>query len=79
MAAGRPIKTSLTVAPDLYARWHAAAALRGIDKNAFLCEALKEACRHVVVIDRSRKAPADPAGPGDLSARVTSARDDGAV
>lgn len=56
------VKASLTVGVDLHARWAAAAALRGLDRNAFAVEALTEAVRGIVIIDR-RKSPGrlDPA------------------
>jgi uncharacterized protein (DUF1778 family) len=63
-AKDRTVKTSVTVDGSLHARWSAAAALRGQDRNAFAVEAIREAVRHIVLIDRSRK-PAeadDPSG-----------------
>ncbi len=53
-AVRRSVKTSLTVDADLHARWSAAASLRGLDRNAFAAEALRIACKHIVIHDRSR-------------------------
>jgi hypothetical protein len=42
------------VGVELHARWSAAAALRGIDRSAFAAEAIAEACRGVIVVDRRK-------------------------
>jgi hypothetical protein len=49
------VKASILVGVELHARWAAAAALRGMDRSAFAVEAIAEACRGVVIVDR-RKA-----------------------
>ena len=56
--ASKSIKTSLTVATDLHARWSAAASLRGISNNAFAVEVLTDALRGLLLIDR-RKSSGD--------------------
>lgn len=42
----------------------AAASLRGVDRSAFAVEALRAACKGIIVIDKSRK-PADEVVPSD--------------
>lgn len=46
-----------------YAKVSAAAALAGVDKSAFMSQAISAAVRQFVIIDRSKK----PAGEADLS------------
>jgi hypothetical protein len=48
------VKASLLVDVETHARWSAAASLRGMDRNAFAVEALKEALRGIVVVDRRK-------------------------
>lgn len=55
----RTVKASLTVGVDLHARWAAAAALRGMDRNAFAVAALTEALRGIHIIDRRAKPDGD--------------------
>ena len=52
----KTVKASLTVDVDLHARWAAAAALRGMDRNAFAVECLRDGLKGIVVIDRKRSA-----------------------
>ena len=59
------VRASIVIDVALYARWGAAAALRRIDRSAFAVEALAEACRGVLVIDRRK-----PAGQVKLSDRL---------
>jgi hypothetical protein len=53
-----------------YARVSAAAALAGVDKSAFMSQAISAAVRGLVIIDRSRNRSdeADPAGEEDRPA-----------
>lgn len=53
-AISAQVKSSLTVGRDLHSRWQAAASLRGMTANALAVEALTEALRGIVVVDRSR-------------------------
>jgi hypothetical protein len=48
------VKASILVGVELHARWAAAAALRGMDRSAFAVEAIAEACRGIVVVDRRK-------------------------
>ncbi len=57
------VKASILVDVETHARWAAAAALRGMDRNAFAVEALKEALRGIVVVDRRK--PTDRSGHSD--------------
>lgn len=50
------VKASLLVDVETHARWSAAAALRGMDRNAFAVEALKEALRGIIVVDRRKSS-----------------------
>ena len=54
--SGKSVKASILVDVELHARWAAAAALRGMDRSAFAVEALKEACKGIIVVDRRRTA-----------------------
>jgi hypothetical protein len=54
--SGRVVKASVLVGVELHARWSAAAALRGIDRSAFAAEAIAEACRGIIVVDRRKGA-----------------------
>lgn len=58
------VRASLTVGVDLHARWSAAASLRGMDRNAFAVEALTEALKGLVIIDRRGKSDAGADLPG---------------
>lgn len=51
----RTVKTSLVLGVELHTKLAAAAAMRGLDKNAVVVEALTEALGGIVVFDR-RKA-----------------------
>jgi hypothetical protein len=64
------VKASILVDVELHARWSAAASLRGMDRSAFAVEALRTACKGIVVIDRSRsgKDHVDPSGEVDRPA-----------
>jgi hypothetical protein len=62
--AGKSVKASLLVDVELHARWAAAAALRGMDRNAFAVEALTAALKGIHIIDRRKQS-----GPVDLSHR----------
>jgi hypothetical protein len=53
------VKSSLHVSRELHSRWQAAASIRGMTANAFAVEALTEALRGIVVIDRNRAKPDD--------------------
>lgn len=53
---GKGVKASILVDARTHALWAAAAALRGMDRSAFAVEAIKDACRGLVLVDR-RKAP----------------------
>jgi hypothetical protein len=48
------VKASLVVCRDLHTRWHAAASLSGMTANAFAVEALTEACKGIVIVDRRK-------------------------
>jgi hypothetical protein len=48
------VKASILVGVELHARWAAAAALAGKDRSAFAVDAIAEACRGVVVVDRRK-------------------------
>lgn len=50
----RTVKASLLCDVETHARWSAAASLRGMTNNAFALEALKEALRGLVIIDRRK-------------------------
>jgi hypothetical protein len=50
------VKASLIVSRDLHSRWHAAACLRGVTANAIAVEALTEALRGIIVVDRRKTA-----------------------
>ena len=52
--SGKTVKASILVGVELHARWAAAAALRGMDRSAFAVEAITEACRGLVLIDRRK-------------------------
>lgn len=52
----RTVKSSLLVDAELHARWSAAASLRGTSNNAFAVEALTEALKGLVIIDRRKSA-----------------------
>ena len=54
--AHRTVKTSLIVGVDLHARWAAAAALRGMDRNAYAVEVLAESLKGLVIMDRRKSA-----------------------
>jgi hypothetical protein len=54
--SGKTVKASVLVGVELHARWSAAAALRGIDRSAFAAEAIAEACRGIIVVDRRKAA-----------------------
>ena len=68
--ARKPVKASILVDVELHARWSAAASLRGMDRSAFAVEALRSACKGIIVIDKSRKPAddADPSGEEDRTA-----------
>lgn len=51
---GRSVKASIQVDARTHALWAAAAALRGMDRSAFAVEAIKEACRGLVIVDRRK-------------------------
>lgn len=53
--SGKTIKTSVVVGADLFSRWAAASALKGISRNAYLAEALENATKSIVLFDRARK------------------------
>jgi hypothetical protein len=53
-AVSASVKSSIVVGRDLHTRWHAAASMRGMTANALAVEALTEAVRGIVVIDRNR-------------------------
>jgi hypothetical protein len=62
----KTVKASLSVGVDLHARWAAAAALRGMDRNAFAVEALESALKGLVIVSRGNFAGAvDPSGEED--------------
>jgi hypothetical protein len=69
-SARKHVKASILVDVELHARWSAAAALRGMDRSAFAVEALRAACKGIIVIDKSRKHAdeADPSAPDDRQA-----------
>lgn len=69
-SARKSVKASILVDVELHARWSAAAALRGMDRSAFAVEALRAACKGIIVIDKSRKHAdeADPSGEEDRTA-----------
>lgn len=50
----KTVKASITIDVGLHARWAAAAALRGMDRSAFAVEAIAEAVRGIVVVDRRK-------------------------
>jgi hypothetical protein len=63
-SARKSVKASILVDVELHARWSAAASLRGMDRSAFCVEALRAACKGIIVIDKSRK-PAGEVDPPD--------------
>jgi hypothetical protein len=63
------VKASVLVDVELHARWSAAAALRGIDRSAFAAEAIREACRGIVVVDRRKSV--DRSGNSDRPSLAT--------
>ncbi len=66
--AGRSVKASLLVDVETHARWAAAASLRGMTNNAFAVEALKEALRGIIVVDRRKTAGPDSEKVSDVTA-----------
>lgn len=52
--SGRYVKASILVDVELHARWAAAAALRSMDRSAFAVEAIREACKGIVLVDRRK-------------------------
>jgi hypothetical protein len=58
------VKSSIVVSRDTHTRWQAAASIRGMTANAFAVEALTEALRGIVVIDRNRVEKSYRQGPG---------------
>ena len=68
--SSRSVKASILVGVELHARWAAAAALRGMDRSAFAVEAIAEACRGVIVVDRTKSSGRvkgeDRQGPGGV-------------
>ncbi len=48
------VKSSIVVSRDTHTRWQAAASIRGMTANAFAVEALTEALRGILVIDRTK-------------------------
>jgi hypothetical protein len=69
-SARKHVKASILVDVELHARWSAAASLRGLDRSAFAVEALRAACKGIIVIDKSRKhaEDAEPSGEEDRTA-----------
>ena len=53
---GRTVKTSVSVRAELHARWAAAAALSGMDRNAFAVMAITEAVKGIHIMDRRKNA-----------------------
>ncbi len=53
--SGRTVKASVLVGVELYSRWSAAAALRGVNRSAFAIEALTEATKGIVLFDRANR------------------------
>jgi hypothetical protein len=53
---GRTVKTSVSVRAELHARWAAAAALSGMDRNAFAVMAITEAVKGIHIMDRRKTA-----------------------
>ena len=54
--SGKTVKASILVGVELHARWSAAAALAGKDRSAFAVEALTEACKGIIVVDRRKSS-----------------------
>lgn len=54
--SGKTVKASILVGVELHARWAAAAALRGMDRSAFAVEAIAEACKGIIVVNKGRKS-----------------------
>jgi hypothetical protein len=50
------VKASILVGVELHARWSAAASLRGMDRSAFAVEAIAEACKGIIVVDRRKSS-----------------------
>ncbi len=67
--ARKSVKASILVDVELHARWSAAASLRGMDRSAFAVEALRTACKGIIIIDKSRK-PADEVVPSESDDRT---------
>ena len=57
-STGRTVKCTVLLRVETHAKLAAAAALRGCDRSTFAAEAIEQALRGVVVIDRRRK-PSD--------------------
>jgi hypothetical protein len=53
--SGRTVKTSVLLDGELHARLSAAAAMAGMDKNAYIVEAIRVATRSIVLFDRSKQ------------------------
>lgn len=62
------VKATISVDVATHARWAAAAALRGMDRNAFAVAALHEALRGLHIIDRSKSSGHDDPASGERSA-----------
>src|SRR3954453_6420754 len=53
---GRIVKASVSVRAELHARWAAAAALSGMDRNAFAVAAITEAVKGIHIMDRRKSS-----------------------
>lgn len=63
--AQTPVRMSLTVANDLHLRIGVAASLCGKSRTAFLTDILKEATRHIVIVNRLGKSTTRGAVPDE--------------
>jgi HicB family len=50
------VKTSVLLDGELHARLSAAASMAGMDKNAYIVEALRTATKSIVLFDRSKQS-----------------------
>jgi hypothetical protein len=48
------VKSSIVVSRELHSRWQAAASIAGMTANAFAVDALSEALRGIVIVDRRK-------------------------